>query len=93
MPFETEMSLQHSDELATSDAICISPSEINTYCSEQMTIRFSRKTNKFCVPLRELNVEHWDVNPKIRGSIPQVSQMYRVKSMIDTIDRLQCVAS
>ena len=31
-------------------------------------------------------VEHWDVNPKVRGSIPRVSRIYRVKRMIDIIN-------
>ena len=28
-------------------------------------------------------VEHWDVIPKVRGSIPRVGRIYRVKRMID----------
>ena len=54
------------------------------YSSEQMTITSSRKPDKLCGRLSS-EVEHWDANPKVRGSIPRVSRIYRVKRMIDII--------
>ena len=46
-----------------------------------MTITSSRKPEKLGGRLSS-GVEYWDVNPKVRGSIPRVSRIYRVKRMI-----------
>ena len=56
-----------------------------TYSSKQMTITSSRKPDKLGGRLSS-EVEHWGSNPKVRGSIPRVSRIYRVQRVIDIID-------
>ena len=50
-----------------------------------MTITSSRKPDKLGGRLSS-EVEHWGSSPKVRGSIPRVSRIYRVQRMIDIID-------
>ena len=57
-----------------------------------MTLTSSRKPDKFDDRLRS-EVEHWDVNPKVRGSNARVSEICWVKRMIGTYHRLLTVAN
>ena len=50
-----------------------------------MNITSSRKPDNLGGRLSS-EIEHWTRNPRVHGAIPLVSQIYRVKRVIDVID-------